>query len=81
MEKAGFHVSFAQAFDRPTQLKGKDGLRNWINMFGQSMFPNLAEPTYLQLIQQIEANLQRSMYKNGHWIADYKRIRVIGIKQ
>src|SRR5699024_4395912 len=81
MEKAGFHASFAQAFDRPTPLKGKDRLRNWINMFGQSMIPNLAEPTYLQLIQQIEANLQRSMYKNGHWIADYKRIRVIGIKQ
>ena len=33
LEKAGFSVRYAVLFDRPTELKGENGLKDWIKMF------------------------------------------------
>ncbi|MBO0994142.1 class I SAM-dependent methyltransferase [Bacillus sp. SD088] len=81
MEKAGFHVTFAQHFDRPTPLEGKDGLKKWLNMFGDSIFKGLTTDEKDELIQGTENHLQATMFRNGQWLADYKRIRVIGEKR
>ena len=81
MEKFGFHVTFAQHFERPTPLEGKAGLRNWLNMFGDSFFQGLTNSVKDQLIIATEDHLQATMFQNGHWLADYKRIRVVGIKK
>jgi hypothetical protein len=81
MEEAGFRVIFAQHFDRPTPLDGADGIRNWIEMFGRSMFEGLAEETKDLIITKVENNLKEVLFHNGGWFADYKRIRVIGIKE
>lgn len=45
MEEVGFKVIFAQHFDRPTLLDRDNGIRNWIEMFGSSMFGGLTEET------------------------------------
>ncbi|RCW77284.1 class I SAM-dependent methyltransferase [Saliterribacillus persicus] len=80
MEKAGFRVTFAQHYDRPTPLEGEHGLRNWIEMFGASFFQEISEEKKQDLIAKVENNLEDTLKNNGTWIADYKRIRVIGIK-
>lgn len=80
MEEAGFRVTFAQHFDRPTQLDGEHGLRNWIDMFGHLLFDGIPEQTKNQIITNVEANLREALYQDVHWLADYKRIRVIGVK-
>lgn len=80
MEAVGFKVIFAQHFDRPTPLEGSNGLRNWIKMFGSYMFAGINESTKNEIITKIENNLRKIIFKNGHWIADYTRIRVIGVK-
>lgn len=80
MENTGFHVTYAHIFDRPTVLKGKDGLENWINMFGQSMFKQISKSSMEQLVKAVENSLRDKLYINNEWIADYKRIQVIGIK-
>lgn len=80
MEEVGFHVTYAHHFDRPTPLNGADGLKNWIEMFGKMMFEELDSETIHLIITNVENNLKASMFQENKWIADYKRIRVIGIK-
>ena len=81
MEKVGFRVTFAQHYDRPTQLDGENGLRNWIDMFGHLLFEGIPEQTKNQIITKVEANLKEALYQDDNWIADYKRIQVIGVKE
>ncbi|AIE59133.1 class I SAM-dependent methyltransferase [Bacillus methanolicus] len=81
MEEVGFRVIFAQHFDRLTPLDGDHGIRNWIQMFGNSMFEGLTEETKDFIITKVENNLKGVLFQNGGWFADYKRIRVIGIKE
>jgi trans-aconitate methyltransferase len=81
MEEAGFRVIFAQHFDRPTPLDGENGLKNWIEMFGCHMFESVDEDKKDYIITKVENNLKAVLCKDGNWIADYKRIRVIGIKE
>ncbi|TWT27281.1 trans-aconitate 2-methyltransferase [Planomicrobium sp. CPCC 101110] len=81
MEEAGFKVIFAQHFDRPTPLNGEDGLKNWIEMFGGYMFEKVDEDTKNNIITKAERNLKSVLWEDGSWTADYKRIRVIGIKE
>ncbi|PWW20304.1 ubiquinone/menaquinone biosynthesis C-methylase UbiE [Cytobacillus oceanisediminis] len=80
MEEVGFRVTFVQHFDRPTQLDGDNGLKNWINMFGSHLLDGIPEHTANEIVTNVEKNLKGTLYKGGNWIADYKRIRVIGVK-
>lgn len=80
MEDAGFRVTFAEHFDRTTPLDGEHGLRNWIKMFGNTFFEGIDEERTESIITKVENNLKGILYINGKWIADYKRIRVMGLK-
>lgn len=80
MEEAGFRVTFAEHFDRPTPLDGENGLRNWIKMFGNTFFEGIDEERTESIITKVENNLKGILYIEGKWIADYKRIRVMGLK-
>lgn len=80
MENAGFRVVFAHHFERPTPLDGENGLRNWIEMFAGNIFGSETNETKQFIITKVEKNLKEVLYKNGSWLADYKRIRVIGMK-
>jgi ubiquinone/menaquinone biosynthesis C-methylase UbiE len=80
MEQAGFRVTFAQHFERPTPLEGEYGLKNWIAMFGSHFFEGIPEQSKNEMITNVEKNLRGILYNDGQWTADYKRIRVVGIK-
>ncbi|WHY66896.1 class I SAM-dependent methyltransferase [Neobacillus sp. SuZ13] len=81
MEQVGFRVTHAQHFDRPTPLNGENGLRNWIEMFAASMLDGLTTESKERIISESTKNLRDDLYQNGTWIADYKRIRVMGVKE
>jgi len=81
MEEVGFRVTFAQHYDRPTQLDGNNGLKNWITMFGNHLFNGIPEKAKNEIVIKVESNLKETLSKDGNWIADYKRIRVIGEKE
>ncbi|MFC4401524.1 class I SAM-dependent methyltransferase [Gracilibacillus xinjiangensis] len=81
MEKVGLRVIFAQHFDRPTPLEGQDGVRKWIKMFASHFFEQTNDDRKEEILANMEASLQKHMYIDGKWVADYKRIRVIGIKE
>ncbi|MCK0470451.1 class I SAM-dependent methyltransferase [Halalkalibacter sp. APA_J-10(15)] len=80
MEEVGFYVSVALHFHRPTPLEGNDGLRNWLDMFAVEMFKHATTETKERIYASIEKNLRNTLFTNNRWIADYKRIRVVGIK-
>lgn len=80
MEATGFRLTFAQHFDRPTKLEGSNGLKNWINMFGSQFFDGIPEHVKSQIINNVDINLRDCLYKDSNWFADYKRIRIVGVK-
>ncbi|APH05025.1 class I SAM-dependent methyltransferase [Bacillus weihaiensis] len=81
MEKVGFRVTYAEHFDRFTALENENGLRNWLKMFGSSLFHGINEDEKELIVAEVEKKLRPILYKNGKWFADYKRIRVIGLKE
>jgi trans-aconitate 2-methyltransferase len=81
LEKQGFEVGYAVLFDRPTPLAGGDaGMVNWIEMFAGCFFSGLSEEVRSHAIQQVERRLRSTQYRDGNWMADYRRIRVVAVK-
>ncbi|MBW4600988.1 MAG: class I SAM-dependent methyltransferase [Calothrix sp. FI2-JRJ7] len=79
LEKHGFDVSYAVLFDRPTPLPdGEAGLRNWLMMFASRFFAN---STQQEVIKTVEEQLKPILYKNGTWTADYRRLRIIAMRE
>ncbi len=76
MEKNGFMVNYALLFDRFTQLKGENGLLNWINMFDKAPFGGVDENIAEKIKSEAVENCRNTLYKNGSWYCDYVRIRL-----
>lgn len=81
MEEVGFTVACIQYFYRPTPLEGKDGIKNWLHMFGSGLFMEVPNDIKEQIIGAVQQNLREKLFHDGKWVADYKRIRVIGTKE
>jgi len=79
LEKIGFTISSIIQFDRPTELVGEDGMRNWIIQFGQPFFKNIPAEKIEVILDRSVAILKPTNYENGKWYADYKRLRVKAI--
>lgn len=78
LENQGFEVSYAVLFDRPILLEGGNaGMANWIEMFAGGFFVGLSEDVRSQVIEAVEHRLRSTQYRDGNWIADYRRIRVV----
>jgi trans-aconitate methyltransferase len=77
LEQHGFEVTHAALFDRPTPLDdGERGLRNWLEMFGSAFVESLPKATRERLLVEIERELRPRLYRDGHWVMDYRRLRV-----
>lgn len=81
LEKQGFEVSFATLFDRPTPLEGENGLANWVSMFAGRFLADLTPDQQANTLHTLEEWLHPSMYRDGQWIADYRRLRIVALKK
>lgn len=81
MEQVGFRVTYAIHYDRPTILKGEDGLKNWIQMFGGALLEDIDAQQKETIISNVVSTLKPTMFDGENWTADYKRIRVVGMKE
>jgi trans-aconitate methyltransferase len=82
LEARRLAVTYASLFDRPTPLEGgDDGLRHWIEMFARDFLARLAPPQQQQLITMVENQLRPTLFRDGTWFADYRRIRVIAVRE
>lgn len=77
LESHGLETRYATLFDRPTELEnGPEGLRNWLSMFGDSLLAPVPEEERSGVIAAIEDRLRDDRYRDGTWVADYRRLRV-----
>jgi trans-aconitate methyltransferase len=92
LEKYDIEVLIAELYDRPTPLiDGINGLRNWITMFGeQKLIPSivvsdntLKQQILNQFFQLVEDIAKPALFSTTEqqWIADYRRIRIVGVKK
>jgi trans-aconitate methyltransferase len=89
LERQGFEVTDATLLDRPTPLSGEDGLANWLQMFASRFLEKLSDEERplagisqrSQVIRSVEQELRPALYQADHWIADYRRLRVVAVKR
>ncbi|HEU5022258.1 MAG TPA: methyltransferase domain-containing protein [Bryobacteraceae bacterium] len=81
LEKHGFEIRTAQTFERWTKLEHPDrGLREWLEMFAGSWFEGISATDRASLIATVEDRLRPTLYKDGSWWADYRRLRLEAVK-
>jgi len=81
LEGQGFRVVLASHFDRPTLMPvGDSGLRHWLDSFASPFFSGLTERDIDEVCQAVSERLRPTLYRDGQWYVDYKRIRVIAQK-
>lgn len=80
LEAGGFLVRTALLLDRPTRLKGEDGLCDWIRMFVKTPFAGMAPDLTGEIIRSAEAELRDRLYHGGSWYADYVRLRCRAVR-
>ncbi len=80
LEQQGFRVVRAEHFDRPTPLKGENGLKDWLLMFCEIFFTGISAIEKEAILEEIERVLKPTHFVDGQWVADYKRIRVMAVK-
>jgi hypothetical protein len=60
---------------------GELGLHNWLAMFASSYLEQLSTQEYETVLSHIEGYLRPTLFWQGDWYADYKRIRIIAVKE
>jgi len=81
IERHGMVVTFASLFDRPTELKGDDGMAEWIRTFVKVPFAGVSADDKASIIGEAVDELRPKLYHDGKWYADYVRIRIKAEKQ
>ncbi|CZT55886.1 Trans-aconitate 2-methyltransferase [Eubacteriaceae bacterium CHKCI005] len=75
----GFVPERVVAFDRPTPLAEREmGLRNWMTQF--LPVSEIPQEKREEVFQEVEEELKPRLWKEGRWIADYRRLRVVARK-
>jgi len=80
LERQGFEVRFATLFDRPTTVEGENGLDDWLSMFGGKLFAGISEERQREIRREVSDRLRPVMYRDGNWIVDYRRLRVVAVR-
>ena len=79
LESEGFRVTMAHHFDRPTELKGD--ITVWLDMFAGEFLKDISTKEREQIKNEVQEIAKNSCYTKGRWYADYKRLRIIAIKE
>jgi hypothetical protein len=81
LEKHGLEVTYGLLFDRPTPLEDGDrGLLNWLEMFGGAIMENLPKDQGGRLLEEVQREACGSLYGDGRWVLDYRRLQVVARK-
>jgi trans-aconitate methyltransferase len=79
LEQQGFRVEFIQHFKRPTPLPGD--IKAWLQTFRKSYLAELKSDDISAFLQEIQEAVRPQLCDaQGHWTADYVRLRFKSIK-
>ncbi|MCH8087631.1 MAG: SAM-dependent methyltransferase, partial [Chloroflexi bacterium] len=59
---------------------GARGLGRWLEMFAFDFFQDLPGGKRREVVQRVEKALRPRLYRDGQWVADYRRLRVKAVK-
>lgn len=81
LEEHGMETQKAWLFDRMTELDdAESGIRDWIAMFGEKMLAVAPDSERDAILADFEDRARPTLYFDGKWHADYRRIRVVAVK-
>jgi len=81
LDAHGFEPRYVRLFDRPTELDGgADGLRNWLTMFGGALLDDLSDAERTAVVERVEDRLRDDQFRDGRWVADYRRLRFVAFR-
>ncbi|MDB5309038.1 MAG: Methyltransferase type 11 [Gemmataceae bacterium] len=79
--RGGLEVRVVVLFDRPTPLEGgENGLRDWVRMFGGHFLAQLPDERRDEYLAWVEDALRPVLFRDGGWVADYRRLRVVAVR-
>ncbi len=79
---AGFELTGAWLFDRPTVLEGGDnGVARWLDMFGDELLGAVPPTERPSVVDGVETRLRSEQYSDGTWTANYRRLRFVAVRQ
>ncbi len=82
LEAAGFRVVQATHYDRPTELADEhSGIKDWISMFAERFFIGVTKHHIEDIKNEVQEKVKDKCLINGKWFADYKRIRIVALKE
>lgn len=82
LESHAFRVTYATHFDRPTKLDGgESGLQKWLEVFADNELAGVPAEERGQVFRAVEQRLRPDLLREGNWFLDYKRLRVVAIKE
>jgi trans-aconitate methyltransferase len=77
LENHGFEIEALWTIERWNRLEHPEkGLREWLEMFAGVWFEEVAEGARENLVAEIESRLRTSLWRDGAWWADYRRLRL-----
>jgi trans-aconitate methyltransferase len=77
LEQHGFEIEALWTIERWNQLEHpQKGLREWLEMFAGVWFEGVPEKDREGLVAEMESRLKASLYRDGAWWADYRRLRL-----
>lgn len=80
LESCGLEARMAQVFDRPTPLDGAQGMENWIRQFKWYYYDSLPDKQAEDALRETVDLLRPSLFRDGQWYADYRRLRIVAVK-
>ena len=76
---AGLEARYAHLFDRPTPVEGDDGLAAWLRLFLSRLAEHLGAG-WEDFARQVERRAAPVLFRDGRWVLDYVRLRVVAVK-
>lgn len=80
LEGYGLEVRSAELFDRPTPLEGENGMEQWLRQFKNYYFEALPATVRSQAIEETVKEMRPVLYRDGIWLADYRRLRISAVR-
>jgi trans-aconitate 2-methyltransferase len=81
LESHGLEVRRAELFDRPTRVEGDDGMEHWLAVFGSSIVAGMPDQQQKETWRAVAQKLRPRCYRDGGWVLDYRRLRLVAIRQ
>jgi len=81
LESEGLEVRLATLFDRPTELEDPvRGLEQWLLMFQRKAIETIPADLRRAAVANLEDRLRPTLFYDGKWHIDYRRLRVVAAR-